>query len=242
MIIYVVTEEGEIPLEVDLMETVLVVKQKLQLLLRVPVARQTLSIYDIELVDGFEMEFYGINKNTRINLTIMPSNNKFQIVVKLLTRDRIDLEVEAMDTVISLKDKIHNNIGVPIRQLTLFYLGTELENHWRLSDYGIGLHSEILAILKPVPHSRVIPQPRRLSLVVQTSSSLNSASIPLEMNECDTVSNVRELLLEKNYLPRNDYFFIHKQRIMKDNQSLRSHGVKNGDSIQVFQGTVSKGE
>ncbi|KAJ8620383.1 hypothetical protein MRB53_028912 [Persea americana] len=241
MIIYVVTGEGEIPLEVDLMETVLVVKQKLQLLLRVPVARQTLSIYDIELVDGFEMEFYGVNKNTRINLTIMPNNNKFQIVVKLLTRE-IDLEVEAMDTVVSLKDKIHSNIGVPIRQLILFYLGTELENQLRLSDYGIGLHSEILAILKPVPHSRMIPQPRRLSLVVQTSSSLNSASIPLEMNECDTVSDVRELLLEKNYLPRNDYFFIHKQRIMKDNQSLRSHGVKNGDSIRVFQGTVSKGE
>lgn len=241
MIIYVVTGEGEIPLEVDLMETVLVVKQKLQLLLRVPVARQTLSLYDIELVDGFEMEFYGVNKNTRINLTIMPNNNKFQIVVKLLTRE-IDLEVEAMDTVVSLKDKIHSNIGVPIRQLILFYLGTELENQLRLSDYGIGLHSEILAILKPVPHSRMIPQPRRLSLVVQTSSSLNSASIPLEMNECDTVSDVRELLLEKNYLPRNDYFFIHKQRIMKDNQSLRSHGVKNGDSIRVFQGTVSKGE
>lgn len=241
MNIVIVTEGGDLPLQVGLMESVLEVKQKLEFLLGVPVPRQTLSIYDVELVDGFEMEFYGINESTRINLTITSITNRFQILVKILTSD-IFLEVEGMDTVISLKEKIHKSIGAPTKQLLLFYLGTEMEDHWHLSDHGIGMNSEIIAIFKPVTHSKVMPQPRKLSFVVQTSSSLNSASIPLDMNELNTVSDVRKLLLDRNCLPQDDYFFIHKQRIMKDNQSLRSHGVKDGDSIQVFKGTVSRGE
>ena len=71
---------------------------------------------------------------------------------------------------------------------------------------------------------------------METSSSLlNGVSIPLEMKDSNTVNDLRKML------PMDDYIFIHKQRIMRDNCSLRWHGAEDGDYLFVFKGTVSRG-
>ncbi|PRQ49883.1 hypothetical protein RchiOBHm_Chr2g0126891 [Rosa chinensis] len=85
------------------------------------------------------------------------------------------------------------------------------------------------------------PPSKRLSLVVQTSSSLlNSARIPVEMKDSSTVYELKELLLSGKILPVDDYLFIHKQRIMRENCSLKWHGVDDGDFLYVFKGTVCR--
>ena len=79
--------------------------------------------------------------------------------------------------------------------------------------------------------------------MVQTSSSLlNSAKIPLQIGDSNTVSDLRQLLLSGKILPLDDYLFIHRQRIMRNGFSLRWHGVEDGDIIYVFKGTVTRGE
>jgi len=89
--------------------------------------------------------------------------------------------------------------------------------------------------------SREEPPTRKLSLVVQTSSSLlNAATIPLEMRDASTVGDLKQLLISRKILPVDDYLFIHKQRIMRDSCSLRWHGIENGDCLYVFKGTVSR--
>jgi hypothetical protein len=42
----------------------------------------------------------------------------------------------------------------------------------------------------------------------------------LEMKDSCTVNDLRQLLLSRKILPIDDYLFIHKQRIMRDNCSL----------------------
>ncbi|KAK3008390.1 hypothetical protein RJ639_013602 [Escallonia herrerae] len=114
------------------------------------------------------------------------------------------------------------------------------EDFRNLSEYGICEFSEIIVFLKNMSRLAAEPPTRSLSVMVQTSSSLlNAANIPLEMRDSSTVNDMRQLLLGRKMLPYDDYIFIHKQRIMRDNCSLRWHGVENGDYLYVFKGTVN---
>ncbi|EEF32644.1 polyubiquitin [Ricinus communis] len=251
MRVMIVAWAREFPIEVGHQEPVLEIKSKIELLLGVSVAAQTLSIFGWELVDGLDMEDYPIvTEGTKIDLTIEPMNpllfnngndtRKIQIIVKFSSR-QINIEVDTTDTIRSLKEKIHIVDGTPIKRLSLFFSGIELDEDFRnLSEYGIREFSEIIVFLKTMSRLRDEPCTRKLSITVQTSSSLlNAAAIPLEMKDSSTISDLRRLLLSRKVLPLDDYLFIHKQRIMRDNCSLRWHGVENGDSLYVFKGTVS---
>lgn len=236
----------EFTIEVGLKEPVLETKRKVEQLLGVPAASQTLAVSEWELEDGLDMEDYPIvTEGTKIDLTIkcmeptLSQSSKIQIIVKSSATQHL-IEVFRTETVESLKEKIHIIDGTPIKRMSLFFSGIELEEDFRkLSEYGICEFSEISLFLKTMNCLKDGPASRRLSIVIQTSSSLlNSASIPLKMEESSTVNELRQLLLCSKFLPADDYLFIHKQRTMRDNCSLKWHGVEDGDSIYVFKGTV----
>ncbi|CAL1406949.1 unnamed protein product [Linum trigynum] len=258
----------EFPIEISDREPVLEIKRKMEQLLGVPAPAQTLSIFGWELIDGLDMEDYPIVTNgTRIDLTVKPmlpchhhplaASKKIPITVKLPSRHVTTVEVDTSDTVKSLKEKIHV-VAAPsggATRMSLFYSGVELEDDFRnLSEYGVHEFAEIVVFVKPMGRPKGGgggvgreasggPGDRALRLVVQTASCLlNGASIPVELEDSRTVSDLRELLLRsKSGLPRDDYIFIHRQRIMRENCSLRWHGVQNGEVIYVFKGTVSRG-
>ncbi|XP_057506521.1 uncharacterized protein LOC130789711 [Actinidia eriantha] len=249
MRVSIVTQACEFNIEVDDQETILQIKHKIEQFLGVPVASQTLSVSGWELVDGLDLDDYPIvTEGTKIDLTIewaqlsLENRSKIQIVVKFSSR-KINIEVDRTETVRSLKEKIHIIDGTPIKRMTLFFSGVEMkEDFHNLNEYGISESSEIIVFLKTMSRLVADPPSKRLSVVVQTSSSLlNGASIPLEMKDSNTVIDLRQALLMRKILPMDDYIFIHKQRIMRDNCSLRWHGVEDGDYLYVFKGTVSRG-
>jgi hypothetical protein len=250
MKVFIVTGTGKFVIEVGLQEPVLDIKRKIEQLFGIPVASQTLSVSGWELVDGLDMEDYPIvTEGTKIDLTIksmlmLPPLNHYrriQITVKFSGR-QFNMEVDTAETVRSLKEKIHIVDGTPIKRMLLFCSGIELEEDFRhLTEYGIHEFFEIIVFLKTTNRLRDEPSSSWLNLVVQTSSSLlNAASIPLEMKDSCTVNDLRQLLLSRKILPIDAYLFIHKQRIMRDNCSLRGHGVENGDPLYVFKGTISQ--
>jgi hypothetical protein len=250
MRVIIVSGTREFVIEMGLQEPVLDIKRKIEQLFGVPVASQTLSVSGWELVDGLDMEDYPIvTEGTKIDLTIKsmlvspPSNHcrRIQITVKFSGR-QFNMEVDTAETVRSLKEKIHIVDGTPVKRMSLFCSGIELGEEFRnLTEYGVREFSEIIVFSKTMNRVRDEPSSRRLSLVVQTSSSLlNAASIPLVMKDSCTVNELRQLLLGGKVLPMDDYLFIHKQRIMRDNCSLRWHGVEDGDPLYVFKGTISR--
>uniref|UniRef100_K7LVX7 Ubiquitin-like domain-containing protein n=1 Tax=Glycine max TaxID=3847 RepID=K7LVX7_SOYBN len=191
----------------------------------IPVPSQILTVSGWELLDGLGMEDYPIvTEGTKVDLTIKPVEphpNKMQITEKFSAR-KFDIEVDRTDTVRSLKEKIHIIDSTLIKRMTLYFSGRELDEDFRIL-------------------SEEEPPTRKLSLVVQTSSSLlNAATIPLEMRDASTVGDLKQLLISRKILPVDDYLFIHKQRIMRDSCSLRWHGIENGDCLYVFKGTVSR--
>lgn len=250
MKVLIVTRACELAIEVAVKETVLEIKQKIQHFLGVPVALQILSVLGWELIDGLDLEDYPIVKEgTEVNLTIksmqpppLEYRSKIQIIVKFSAR-KINVEIDTTETVGSLKEKIHIIEGTPIKRMSLFFSGREMDEDFRnLSEYGISEFSEIIVFLKTMSRLVAEPPSRGLSMVVQTSSSLlNGARIPVEMKDSSTVNELKQSLIARKILPADDYIFIHKQRIMRENCSLRWHGVENGDSLYVFKGTVSRG-
>lgn len=249
MRIIIATEINQFFIEVGTLETVLEIKRKIEQIHAIPVAYQILTVCGFELLDGLDMEDYPIvSEGTKIDLTIKPMEphiihhpNKMQITVKFSAR-LINMEVDKTDTVHSLKEKIHIIDNTPIKSMKLFFLGRELNEDFRnLNEYGIREFSEIIVFLKTTNRTKE-PPTRKLSFVLQTSSSLlNAATIPLEMKDTSTVNDLKQLLLSRKILPVDDYLFIHRQRIMRDSCSLRWHGVENGDQLYVFKGTVSRG-
>ncbi|KAJ4975629.1 hypothetical protein NE237_000735 [Protea cynaroides] len=245
MRVTIATSEGEFLTEVGHTETILELKHRIEQLLGIPVAFQTLEVYGFELIDGLDMEDYPIVvEGTKIDLIIAPQQpptTMIQITVKTSSK-RIHLEVDRTESVRSLKEKIHIIDGIPIKRLMLYFSGIEMRDEYRsLSEYGLCDQSEIIMYMKSSTRTTTEIPTSRLNVLVQTSSSLlNSASIPLEINNTTTINELRKMLLDSKILPADDYFFIHKQRIMRDSFSLHWHGVENGDSLYVFKGTVSR--
>lgn len=117
----------EFTIEVGLKEPVLEIKRKVEQLLGVPAASQTLAVSEWELEDGLDMEDYPIvTEGTKIDLTIkcmeptLNQSSKIQIIVKSSATHQI--EVFRTETVESLKEKIHIIDGTPIKRMSLFFL------------------------------------------------------------------------------------------------------------------------
>ncbi|KAM0007527.1 putative Ubiquitin-like domain-containing protein [Helianthus debilis subsp. tardiflorus] len=248
MKIHILARAYALTIEVGTQETILEIKRKIEHCLGVPISSQTLSVCDWELLDGLDLDDYPIvTEGTKVDLTINPipsleTRKQIQITVKFSSRKH-NIEVDQIETVGSLKEKIHIIDGTPIKQMLLFFTGVEMDDDFRkLSDYGVGEFSEIIVFLKTMSRLVAEPPSRKLGFVVQTSSALlGSTCLPVEMKDSSTVTELRELLLGRKLLPHDDYIFIHKQRIMRENCSLRWHGVENGDYLYIFKGTVGRG-
>lgn len=246
MRVRIATWGREFALDIGPQEPVLKIKQRIERLICVPVNSQTLTVCDWELLDGLDMEDYPIViEGTKIDLTIhkpLDSSTKIQIYLRFSSR-RIPMEVDNTETVHSLKEKIYNLDGTPTKKMSLHYSGWELDDEFRnLSEYGIRECSEVIVFCKATGRKKEDIPVRQISIVIETSSSLlNAVKIPLEIKDSCSVNDLRDRLVNGRILPENDYIFIHKQRIMRENCSLRWHGVGNSESIYVFTGTVSRG-
>ena len=70
--------------------------------------------------------------------------------------------------------------------------------------------------------------------------------IPVEVNAGDNVGELRKELakIQQRFqlkLPQDGYFYIYKQNVMDDDRSFRWHRVDHGDTIEIFNGSVSGG-
>ncbi|KAJ0240215.1 Ubiquitin-like superfamily protein [Hirschfeldia incana] len=240
-------------MEISEQEPVLDIKKRLEQFLQIPTSSITLFVSCWELLDGLDIDDYPIiSHGTRIDLTVTPlftapsftnpAVKKIHITVKFPSK-QFAIEVDKTETVSSLKDKIHIVENTPIKRMQLYFSGVELADDFRnLNEYGIGEFSEIVVFLKSINRAKDVAPVRKLCFLVQTSSSLfNGARIPVEINDSCTILEMREGLQANKTLPRDEYIFVHKQRIMRENCSLRWHGVENGDTLFVFKGSISRG-
>lgn len=178
---------------------------------------------------------------------------KLQLNVKTpSSKTRVPLEMDSNDTVLRLKEKIQELEAVPNNnKLVLHVGGTELHEHQVLRDCEVSDNSEIDVSFRPLPAAAASGGSGgggggSKKLKVMVLPKCGTKKIAVEVNACDNVGELRKELQKLNQmfqlrLPPEGYFFIYKQIVMDDDRSFRWHQVGQGDTIEIFNGSVTGG-
>lgn len=255
-------------IEVGFFDTVLEIKEKIEKYQGIPVPKQTLVFNGQVLQDDRDVEHCEILQNSRIQL-LVASDNKPQVKTEQSSPSKkilhlkinipsnskthhhhhhLPLDMDVNDTVLRLKEKIHEMESIPVNRLLVQSSGAELQDHRSLRDCELMDNAEIDVHVRPSPTATSTTSsgmgPRKLKLLVLTQCG--NKRIPVEVNASDNVSELRKELqkLHQRYhfhLPQDGYFFIYKQNVMDDDRSFRWHHVGQGDTIEIFNGSVTGG-
>lgn len=253
-------------IEVGFFDTILEIKEKVQKYQGIPISKQTLLFNGQVLQDDGDIWKCEIFQNSHIHLVVavaesdhhrspLVEETKIHLNIKTpSSKSHIPVEIDKNHTVLKLKEKIHDiENNVPINKLILHVhaTGTELHENQLLRDCDVSDNSEIeVSFKQPAAAAPAVVGggggggSKKLKLLVLPKSG--TKKIPVEMNASDNVGELRKELNKLNqrlqfHLPQDGYFFIYKQNVMDDDKSFRWHHVCQGDTIEIFNGSVTGG-
>ncbi|KAL5076222.1 hypothetical protein RYX36_015206 [Vicia faba] len=269
-VIFEVQRGRQFSIEVGFFDTIFEIKEKVQKYQGIPISKQTLIFNGQILQDDGDIWKCAIFQNSRIQLMVAATDSdhqklpidgdtKFQLNVKIpSSKSHILIEVDKNDTILKLKEKIQgfDQNNVPLNNVMLHATGSELHDNQLLRDCDVSEKSEIEVSFKPqVPMAPAIvgggggggggsAASKKLKLMVLPKSG--TKKVPVEMNAYDNVGELRKELQKLTqrlqfHLPPEGYFFIYKQNVMDDEKSFRWHHVCQGDTIEIFNGSVTGG-
>ncbi|PON85343.1 Ubiquitin domain containing protein [Trema orientale] len=180
---------------------------------------------------------------------------KISLNVKIPTsKIHVPVEMDVNDTVLALKDKISQEMDPAAASASRVVLhssggGRELQDNRSLGECELFDNAEIEVSMRPSPTAAPVMATamvglKKLKLTVKTKCG--TRKIQVEVNASDNVGELRKELQKLHqrlhfHLPPEGYFFIYKQNVMDDDKSFRWHHVAQGDTIEIFNGSVTGG-
>uniref|UniRef100_S4RLZ6 Ubiquitin-like domain-containing protein n=1 Tax=Petromyzon marinus TaxID=7757 RepID=S4RLZ6_PETMA len=134
-------EGNSLRLMANLSESVLELKARIQSKWKVSPAQQRLAYGGTALQDGTTLAKCGLKQNSTVNL--LHVDNAVDVFVKTLANKTLTIEVKLSNSVLSLKQKVHQKAGIAVNQQILTFGSHTLEDDQKLESYGIQQHSTI---------------------------------------------------------------------------------------------------
>ncbi|XP_068639204.1 ubiquitin domain-containing protein 7SL RNA1-like [Aristolochia californica] len=257
-VFFIISNDERFSIEVGYFDTVLAIKEKIQRYKGLPVACQTLVFNGQVMSDKRDTEFYEVLQGSEIQLILKPESSKpfqsseqssptLQVQVKIQSSKRqFTLIMEPGDTVGRLKDRIQEAEGIPTNRFSVFLGNVELQDQkLSLGECGVSEQSEITVAGRPLgPGTTNGAVSKKVKIMVQPKCG--TKKIPVEVSPNDKVRELRKELQRLHHhlhfhLPQDGYFFIYKQNVMEEDQTFRWHEVRQGDTIEIFNGSVTGG-
>ncbi|EEE51981.1 hypothetical protein OsJ_33659 [Oryza sativa Japonica Group] len=151
----------------------------------------------------------------------------------------VTVEVDAAAcTVAGLKERVQEGTdgALPAARVALMFGKVEMEDGRAVAEYvppGAAADGTATVVVSAV-------QPR-----VTVNVKWGAKAAAVEVSDMLAVKDLRaELGGAAAHLPLpkdGGYFFIYKQNVMEEDRTLRWHDVKNGDTIEIFNGRVTGG-
>ena len=206
-----------IAIEYDPTDTVANMKEKIEKKEKIPPIRQRLILggTGLELKDSELLKSCNVTSKSTLSLVL---KRKMQIQVTTLVGETqsITLDVQADDTVESVKLLIQFYLRAPPDQQVLYLAGCELNDWMTLSDYRIQHHSNLHLVL--------------LQLHVRTPSG---EEVVVRYSESETVAAIKaQLCADTRMLPQEQRLLFCDQEL-EDRHTLGHYHIKNGHTLYL---------
>ena len=150
------------------------------------------------------------------------------IFVKTMTgKTMITLSVFPNDSILNVKDKIMDEVGIPVDQQRLTFDDEILEDDCSLHDYIILKDSTLQLI--PITCGSY------MQIHVETLTGSLKRHFTLEVVPEDTIENVKKKILEEDGIPVECQHIICADKELKDWRTLKDYNVQRQSTLVLIQ-------
>ncbi|KAJ6245789.1 polyubiquitin 8-related [Anaeramoeba flamelloides] len=186
----------------------------------------------IEAIKHYNLTHRGIDLKFKTkNLDqFKPPQNSFEISVRTLTQKVYPFQVKQYDTILELKQKIKNQIGLAVDQQRCVFAGKLLYDHYYINDYGIAIGSSIHLIWSNTYSERKLFMSKPFVLV----SGLNKRILLLSFDPNNLISSLQQEIKKKTKIDFCDQILLFKGEKVSVNKTFKEHGFETNVTLYLL--------
>lgn len=170
--------------------------------------------------DNLTLADYNIQHQSTLDIQA-----KMQIYVKETLKGlTITVDVDSLDTIDIIKDKIEYNEGFPKGRQCLIFADEQLEGKHTLADYNICNESTLLLVLHPCTSDA-------MQIFVKMQ---NGKTTTVRVDSSDTVNSITLKIYEKEGIPPLQQRIIFRGRRLEGRRTLAYYDIQKEETLHLI--------
>ena len=145
-----------------------------------------------------------------------------QLFVKTLTGKTTTVDVEAGQTIASIKEKLRETEGIPASDMRLVFAGKHLEDDRIVSDYNMRSESTIYLLLR---------LRGGMQIFVKT---LTGRTMTVNIEGANTVAELKEKIREHEGIPADQQRLVFAGKCLEDDRVLNDYNIQKESTVHLL--------